>query len=80
MEAQVTASRSSVGGGAFPTAEIPSTAIVLNGDANAIEKKLRQSDPPVIGRIADGSVVLDLRSVQSREDGTLSRSVLIALS
>jgi L-seryl-tRNA(Ser) seleniumtransferase len=80
IDGQVISSNSSVGGGAFPTAEIPSAAIVLTGDANGMEEKLRQSDPPVIGRIANGSVLLDLRSVQPREDGTLSRSVLMALS
>jgi L-seryl-tRNA(Ser) seleniumtransferase len=80
MDPQVTASRASVGGGAFPTAEIPSSAIVLAGNADETEEKLRQSDPPVIVRIADGNVLLDLRSVLPREDGTLSRAVLAALS
>jgi L-seryl-tRNA(Ser) seleniumtransferase len=80
MEPQVQASRASVGGGAFPTAEIPSSAIVLAGNADETEEKLRQSDPPVIVRIAEGNVLLDLRSVLPREDGTLSRSVLAALS
>ncbi len=80
MEAQVIPSKSSVGGGAFPTAEIPSIAIVLSGMPNDIEAKLRSGDPPVIARIADGKVLLDLRSVQPREDGTLSRAVVMALS
>jgi L-seryl-tRNA(Ser) seleniumtransferase len=79
VEAQVVATKASVGGGAFPTAEIPSSAVVLNGGAEAAEERLRRGEPPVIGRIADGKLLLDLRSVQPREDATLSRAVLKAL-
>ena len=79
IEAQVTATKASVGGGAFPTAELPSSAIVLEGDGEA-EEKLRRADPPVIGRISDGNLLLDLRSVLPREDPTLTRAVLKALS
>jgi L-seryl-tRNA(Ser) seleniumtransferase len=80
VEAEVAATRASVGGGAFPTAEIPSSAVVLRGDANDIEEKLRRGEPPVIGRISDEKLLLDLRSVLQREDATLSRAVLKALS
>ena len=79
VEADVTATKASVGGGAFPTAEIPSSAVVLAGDAGAGEEKLRRGEPPVIGRITDGKLMLDLRSVLPREDATLSRAVLKAL-
>jgi L-seryl-tRNA(Ser) seleniumtransferase len=80
VEAQVIATKAGVGGGAFPTAEIPSSAVVLTGKAEAMEKKLRRGEPPVIGRIADGKLLLDLRSVRSREDATLSHAILKALS
>jgi L-seryl-tRNA(Ser) seleniumtransferase len=79
IDAQVVGTKASVGGGAFPTAEIPSSAVVLSGRAEATEEKLRRGDPPVIGRIADGRLLLDLRSVQAREDPTLSRAVLKSL-
>jgi L-seryl-tRNA(Ser) seleniumtransferase len=65
-----------VGGGAFPTAEIPSSAVVLEGNAGELEEKLRHAEPPVIGRIADGKLLLDLRSVLPREDAALCRAVL----
>jgi L-seryl-tRNA(Ser) seleniumtransferase len=79
IDAEVIPTRASVGGGAFPTAEIQSSAVVLNGSAEKIEEKLRRGEPPVIGRIAEGKLLLDLRSVQAREDATLSRAVLKAL-
>jgi L-seryl-tRNA(Ser) seleniumtransferase len=77
--ALVTTTSASVGGGAFPTAELPSSAIVLEGNGET-EEKLRHADPPVIGRISDGKLLLDLRSVLPREDPTLTRAVLKALS
>jgi L-seryl-tRNA(Ser) seleniumtransferase len=80
LDVKVTASKASVGGGAFPTAEIPSSAVVLEGSAEQIDEKLRRTEPSVIGRIADGKVLLDLRSVLPREDATLCRAVLKALS
>ncbi len=80
IEVHVTATKASVGGGAFPTAEIPSSAVVLEGDVERTEENLRRSEPPVIGRIADGKLLLDLRSVLPREDATLTRAVLKARS
>lgn len=79
VDAQVTPTKASVGGGAFPTAEIPSSAVVLQG-VGETEEKLRHADPPVIGRISEGKLLLDLRSVLPREDPTLARAVLKALS
>jgi L-seryl-tRNA(Ser) seleniumtransferase len=80
LSASVTATNASVGGGAFPTAEIPSSAVVLEGNAVELEEKLRHAEPPVIGRIADGRLLLDLRSVLPREDAALCRAVLKARS
>lgn len=78
VEAQVSATKASVGGGAFPTAEIPSSGIVLGGNAEAMEKKLRAGEPPVIGRITEGKLLLDLRSVRPREDAALVQAVVRA--
>jgi L-seryl-tRNA(Ser) seleniumtransferase len=80
VAAEVVATRSSVGGGAFPTAEIQSSAIVLEGNPAELEEKLRRADPPVIGRISDGKLLLDLRTVLAREHAILCRAVLQALS
>ena len=80
VEVQVTGTSASVGGGAFPTADIPSSALVLRGNAEPLEEKLRRGEPAVIGRIADGKLLLDLRSVLPREDATLAAAVLHALS
>lgn len=82
LAARVVATRSSTGGGAFPTSEIPSSAVAVGNrvDINAMEQKLRRGEIPVIGRIADGELLLDLRSVLPRDDAALTAAVLEALT
>ena len=80
IDAEVAPSTASVGGGAFPTAEIASSAVVLSADAERTEERLRRGEPAVIGRIADGKLLLDLRSVLPREDGTLVQAIVRARS
>ncbi|MBX6332605.1 MAG: L-seryl-tRNA(Sec) selenium transferase [Gemmatimonadaceae bacterium] len=75
-------SEGSVGGGAFPTAVLPSAAVALGGaaDAEALDARLRHASVPVVGRIADGRLLLDLRSVPARDDPALTAAVLAALA
>ena len=76
IEAEATESNASVGGGAFPTAAIPSRAVVLLRNAQESEKKLRLGDPAVIGRVSDGNLLLDLRTVLPREDELLAQAII----
>jgi len=78
--AEVVASSASVGGGAFPTVAIPSLAIRVAGAPQLVEQKLRAGAPAVIGRISDGHLLLDLRSVLPREDEMLAAAIGHALS
>ena len=72
-------SEATVGGGAFPTARLRSVALSLGGDATAMEARLRHGEPAVVGRVTEGRVLLDLRTIQAREDdalcGALSRAM-----
>jgi len=55
-----------LGGGAGPTSTFPTTLIAIthpNRSAQDIEHQLRTSLPPIITRIAEGKVLLDLRTV-----------------
>ena len=70
----------SVGGGAFPTAQIPSHAVGISGHADEIERRLRVGTTGVVGRIAQGRVLLDLRSVPASHDDQLVRAVTASLS
>lgn len=58
----------SVGGGAFPTAIIPSAGIAIEGDTDRVELALRRNDPPIVARAFGGKVVLDLRTVDVSDD------------
>jgi L-seryl-tRNA(Ser) seleniumtransferase len=78
--ASVIESEASVGGGAFPAARIPSAAIAIRGDADALEARLRAQQVPVIGRIMDGQLLLDCRSVPPGDDPLLSDALARALA
>lgn len=69
-----------VGGGAFPSARIPSAAVALGGEANACERALRAGAPPVIGRIEAGRMLLDVRSVPVAHDDALADAISDALT
>jgi L-seryl-tRNA(Ser) seleniumtransferase len=78
--ARVLDSEGSVGGGAFPTAHLPSVAVALDGDARALDERLRRGRVPVIGRIVDDELRLDLRSMLERDDAALVEAVTGALA
>ena len=63
----VLASVATVGGGAMPTAAVPSWAVVVAGDATALDARLRAAAVPVVARIADGQVWLDARTIADDE-------------
>ena len=76
---RIVESEASVGGGAFPTARIPSVALTIAGDPNALESALRLGERTVIARVADDALLLDLRTVLPREDEALAGALLAAL-
>jgi len=69
---------SMVGGGALPLCEIKSAVICLEPkrmSASEIERWLRSYDPPIIARIEKENVILDVRTVQEKEIGTLAEAI-----
>ena len=59
---------STVGGGAMPTAELPSFAVTVSGvPADDLDRRLRGARVPVVARIADGRVWLDVRTIADDE-------------
>ena len=71
VRCEVVETEASVGGGAFPTARIPSAAVALSGNAERVDVRLRAADPPVISRIVDGRVLLDARTLAPGIDDEL---------
>jgi L-seryl-tRNA(Ser) seleniumtransferase len=76
----VVESEAAVGGGAFPTARLASSAVALRGRSADLEVKLRTGDPPIIGRIVDERIQLDLRSLLPDRDEDLARAAVQALA
>ena len=73
---------STIGGGSAPGSQLPTREVTIassNGSADALEAALRTSDPPVIARIEDGRVVIDLRTVRTEDDETLAALATAAL-
>lgn len=64
-----------VGGGAFPTARIPSVALGLEGDPQTLDVALRHCSPAVVGRTLDGRLLLDVRAIAPRDLDDLAGAV-----
>ena len=61
---------SMTGGGALPTQEIPTMLLSIKSpriSANRLDNRLRHSEVPVIVRIAEDEVLLDLRTIDEEE-------------
>ncbi len=67
-----------LGGGSVPTQEIATWCIALtpaNGNVDRLAEKLRLLDPAVFGRVQQGRLYLDLRTVFPRQDTQLAELV-----
>ncbi|MGP3956699.1 L-seryl-tRNA(Sec) selenium transferase [Nonomuraea sp. 3N208] len=73
MECEVVESVAVVGGGGAPGWELPSVAIALPA---RLARPLRLGNPAVVGRVAGGRLLLDLRSVPPELDDELVEAVL----
>ena len=66
---------STIGGGSAPGSTLPTRLLQLRHpelSARALEARLRTLDPPIIARIEDNLVVLDLRTVPPADDDRLA--------
>jgi L-seryl-tRNA(Ser) seleniumtransferase len=74
-EVDVVDCSSQIGSGALPVENLPSAGLRLSprsGSAERLAKRLRALPVPVIGRIAEGAVILDLRCLED-EAGFLAQ-------
>jgi L-seryl-tRNA(Ser) seleniumtransferase len=72
---EVVPAESVIGGGTAPASRLPSAALALQHEAlspSALLLALRQQHPPVIARVSDDRVLLDLRTVEPNLDATLA--------
>jgi L-seryl-tRNA(Ser) seleniumtransferase len=72
---------STTGGGTAPESALPTYLIALSVEglsASALDRRLRHGDPPVVSRIVDDAVVIDLRTVQANETAALAGTIRAA--
>src|SRR5436190_5610357 len=71
-------SQSAVGGGSAPISSLPTVAISVASESftpNQIADNLRQWNPPIITRIVDNRVLIDLRTVAPSEESEIDRAL-----
>jgi L-seryl-tRNA(Ser) seleniumtransferase len=70
-----------VGGGSLPGVDLPSWCVALAPERpDELATALRRQDPPVVARVEEGRVLLDLRTVPPSQDGELADLVHAARS
>jgi L-seryl-tRNA(Ser) seleniumtransferase len=80
----VAAGVSAVGGGSMPGVTVPTTVVRIGGhvSADTLAKRLRQSlapSVPIVGRIEDGMVTLDPRTVAPSDDVLVAPGIVTAV-
>jgi L-seryl-tRNA(Ser) seleniumtransferase len=79
VPAEVREGSSVIGGGSTPEQALPTYLIAVeSGDVVALERRLRGGDPPVVARIEDDRLLLDLRTVFPSEEPLLVKALLSA--
>ena len=79
---EVAESLSAVGGGAMPTAAIPTAVVVVQpgkGSAGELQEALRRGEPAVMGRVQEDKLLLDVRTIASGEFQMLAGALAKAL-
>jgi len=74
-------SESLLGGGSAPSSTLPTIVLALTCyslSANELAARLRASDPPVIARVEEGKVLIDLRTVFPEQDKVLTQLLVNA--
>jgi len=78
LKLDIVEGESAVGGGSAPISPLPTMLIRLTDPVhtpNQIEQNLRQCQPPIIVRILDDRVVIDLRTVAKSEEAHLEQAL-----
>ena len=78
LKAAVVDGESVIGGGAAPSSVLPTRLVALSCadlSADELAARMRMSDPPVIARVEEGRVLLDLRTVFPEQDELIAAAL-----
>ncbi|MDX1650247.1 MAG: L-seryl-tRNA(Sec) selenium transferase, partial [Myxococcota bacterium] len=79
---EVVETRAPAGGGSIPGFEQPGAAVALDapGGADALARRLREAEVPVVARIEAGRVLLEARTLLPGDDAALEKALRAALA
>lgn len=83
LRAEIVPGESLVGGGSAPTSTLPTHLLAITAEglsADEIAARLRAHNPPVVARVEEGRVLIDLRTVLEREEAEIVRALLSTAS
>ncbi len=83
LQTRLVESKGEIGGGTLPRSIIPSLALELASNAlspDELAARLRRSDPPIIGYIAHGKFLLDLRTIFPAQDEVIAAALRSCLT
>ena len=78
LNVEIVKTQSVIGGGSAPGATLPSRAVAVSSpgvSADELARQLRVRETPIIARVEDGKVLLDLRTVDPEQDEVVLRAV-----
>ena len=78
LNVEIIDGESVIGGGAAPSSALPTRLLALSRDgvsADELAARLRASDPPIIARVEEGRVLLDLRTVFPDEEPLIAAAL-----
>lgn len=64
---EIIESRAKIGGGSMPEETVPSYALVFDGNPLELERYFRTGDINIIGRIAEDSFILDVKTIRDED-------------
>ena len=78
LKTEIVDGESVIGGGAAPSSVLPTRLLALSCaglSADELATLLRTSDPPIVARVEDGRVLLDLRTVFAEQDKLIAAAL-----
>lgn len=79
LRVEIVSGESLVGGGSAPTSTLPTFLVAVTAQAlsaDELAERLRQATPPVVARVEEGRVLLDLRTVFEDEERELVEALV----
>ncbi len=78
LRLEIVAGESLIGGGSAPTSTLPTFLLAVTAHSLSAEElaaRLRRYNPPIVARVEEGQVLLDLRTVFASEDEMVARAL-----